>query len=786
MAGELSFLPVLAVVMIVAAATTILFNRLRQPVALGLLAAGLLIGPHTLNLPFLEGAGPTIATLADLGILFIMFTLGLEFHLGKLKKVGLVAFGAATLELLFMLFVGFTVGRAFGWATLDSLFLGAILAISSSSIIVNILTEMGKLDEESSHVLFAILIAEDVAAVVIITLLSGGVGSFGGAAFTDVTVALLKIAIFVAAAIVLGLVTVPWLVDRVRDLRSDMVLTITVLGLLFGLGLLAAALGLSLALGGFMAGALIAESRSHQEVGDRIAPLRDMFTAVFFVAVGLQIDPHLVAAYWFPILVITLVSILGKIVAGTFATFVAGYPPATALRVGIGLAMIGEFSFIIASLAGGLVEAPLFPIAVTVSAFTTFVTPALIRGSDGIVRGLDRVVPAPLRTYASLYGPWMQRLRADHRRRSSLLPGVPRGTGTRFLVYCLVLAALLLSANLLDRVAVSTFGNTILVPGDLRVALWVAIGLLVVPVGILAFHHLRLIIDGLTEAAIPERFGEEEVGGVAAALRATFWLAAFLGASLLLLAASGPFLPSGPLLAAALLVLAVSTFVFWGAVRRMHENVEGAVEGVLGAAPAKGRPSRGEVMQLLKQQYPWDAQLDSVVVPRGSVAADRRIRDLDLRRLTGASIVSITPKGGKARPVSPDPDMVLRSGDTLVLLGEREQLEAARKLILAPPPREPSSKKEAKGDGKALLLSESLLGEASALAGASLAEAGLREKAGVTVLGLKRGETTLTNPDPSVTLQAGDTLVLWGTSEDLAKARALIEGPAGPQKLPGP
>ncbi|HEY9509636.1 MAG TPA: cation:proton antiporter, partial [Verrucomicrobiae bacterium] len=364
----ITFLQDLAVVMIVAGIVTVIFHRFKQPVVLGYIIAGVIIGPHTPPYPLIHNED-TINTLSELGIILLMFSLGLEFSLRKLKQVGASALIAALLEILLLFWVGYEIGRLFGWAAMDSIFLGAMLSMSSTTVIIKVLAELGKMRERFSQLIFGVLIIEDILGIAMIALLSG-IAMTGTLSIGDVGATLGKLGAFLAVVLVAGLIAVPRLISYVARFKSNEMLIVTVLGLCFGVSLLAVKLGYSVALGAFIIGAVIAETREIHRIETLIEPVRDMFSAIFFVAIGLLIDPKMLITYWQPILVITLAVVIGKVVTCSFGAFVGGNDTRTSLRVGMGLAQIGEFSFIIASLGVTLkvTSSFLYPIAVAVSA----------------------------------------------------------------------------------------------------------------------------------------------------------------------------------------------------------------------------------------------------------------------------------------------------------------------------------------------------------------------------------------------------------------------------------
>src|SRR5688500_10866503 len=425
MHGE-AFLADLAIIMIVAGLVTIVFHRLRQPVVLGYIIAGLIFGPYSPPCKLVTNEHNSIDSLAQIGIVFLMFSLGLHFSLRKLARVGATAVIAATLEIVLMVLVGYQIGRMFGWSGMDSLFLGAMLSISSTTIIVKALADLGRAKERFAELIFGILIVEDILAIAMIALLSS-IAMTQTLALAAVLTTLLKLVIFLAVVLVLGLLIVPPLLRYVARFKSNEMLLIAALGLCFGVSLVAVKIGYSVALGAFLIGAIVAEAREAGKIETLIEPVRDMFSAVFFVAVGMMIDPKIMAPHWLPIVVITVAVVVGKVVACGIGTFLAGHDTRTSLRVGMGLAQIGEFSFIIAQLglSLGVTKDYLYPIAVTVSALTTLLTPYLIQASDPLVNMLERRRAAGgLMSYLEGYGQWLRGLndgrRGDHQVRKLL------------------------------------------------------------------------------------------------------------------------------------------------------------------------------------------------------------------------------------------------------------------------------------------------------------------------------------------------------------------------------
>lgn len=376
------FIQDLAAIMLVAGVTTILCHQFKQPIVLGYLIAGVLLGPYTPNFLFINDE-EIVHSLAQIGIIFLLFTLGLEFNLRKLYQVGRTAVITALGEIILMIWLGYIIGRFFGWSSFDSLFLGAILSISSTTIIVKALSDLGIKQQLFSQLIFGILIVEDIFAIVILALLSG-IAVTGTLDAGDFLITIAKLTGFLIVSLIVGIYSVPRLLNYIARFKSNELLLVTSLGLCFGFCLLVLKLNYSVALGAFIIGAIIAESKHHKAIEQLIDPLKDMFSAIFFVSVGLMFDISVLSQYYLAIIVITLAVIIGKIITCSLGVYITGHSRKTAVRVGMALAQIGEFSFIIAALGVSLkvTSSFLYPIAIAVSAITTLTTPYLIKYSD--------------------------------------------------------------------------------------------------------------------------------------------------------------------------------------------------------------------------------------------------------------------------------------------------------------------------------------------------------------------------------------------------------------------
>ena len=405
-----TFLENLALVLCTAAVTSFLFQRIRLPVVFGYLVAGMIVGPY-LPIP-LAADEKVLQALSELGVILLMFSLGLEFRLQKVAQIAGTSGLAALLETMTMVGLGYIVGHLLGFTQLESVFTGAIVAISSTTIIARAFDEnrvQGKLRE----IVFGILIVEDLIAIILIALLTA-IATGAGLSAWSLTITIVRLITFLVGLVLVGILIVPRFVKGIVRLERAESTLVGAIGIAFAAAFVAYAFGYSVALGAFIGGSLVAESGESARIERLVHPVRDMFVAIFFVSVGSLIDPRLVAAHWGAVLVLSGLVIVGKVIAVTAGSFITGNGLRYSIQTGMSLAQIGEFSFIIAGvgLAAGATRGFLYPVAVAVSAITTLFTPLLIRMAEPVAMLVDRKLPRPLQTSVALYASWIDRIRA--------------------------------------------------------------------------------------------------------------------------------------------------------------------------------------------------------------------------------------------------------------------------------------------------------------------------------------------------------------------------------------
>lgn len=403
----------LAVILAVAAVVTIIFRAIRQPLVLGYIIAGVIIGPHTPPFPLVEDL-PNIQALAELGVIFLMFSLGIEFSFRRLTRVGSTAVTTALVEVIGMLFVGYVAGRLLGWSETDSLFLGGMLSISSTTIILKAFEELGLSRRRFAETVFGVLIVEDLFAILLLVglpILAASRGGLGPELFW----ASVRLVVVIGSWIIAGVFLIPHVFRYARRWMSDETLTVASLGLCLLLVVLAAKFGYSAALGAFIMGSILAETEEVHRIEELVRPIRDLFGAVFFVSVGMLVDPSILVTYWLELLLIAGVTVVGKIITSGLGALLSGQPLKTSLQIGFSLAQIGEFSFIIATLGTtlGLTSDTVYPIGVAVSVLTTFLTPYLIRLSEPFTNGVVARVPSRVTAMLDRYSAWAQQPRTS-------------------------------------------------------------------------------------------------------------------------------------------------------------------------------------------------------------------------------------------------------------------------------------------------------------------------------------------------------------------------------------
>ncbi|MCK6446596.1 MAG: cation:proton antiporter [Planctomycetes bacterium] len=667
----------LALVLCAAALTSALFQRLRMPVVLGYLLAGLVVAP-------LVADRASVNTLSEIGVTLLVFSIGLEFRLGRLAKLAPTAGVIVALEVGLLFGLGYATAATLGWEPRERLFAGGVVSIASTMVVAKVLAGK-RVDKRLSELVLGILVFEDLAAIVLIAVLtavaSGAQLSGGG-----FVLGALGLVGFLAVALIGGLVLVPRFLRYVAGLGRKETTLLAGLGLCFALALLARHAGYSMALGAFLAGALAAESGEGKHLEHLIEPVRDMFAAVFFVSIGMLIDLGAARTEWLAILAFTAVVLVGKLVGVTAGAFLTGSGLHTSLRAALALVPLGEFSFILATIAVQVGSTRLLPIAVMVALITSTLAPTLVSRSSRIASAIDRRVPRRVQTFESLYRAWL----ADF--------GRARHAGTRWSE-----VRVLVGWILIDTAALAVLGvATALEHGRVESALQHTIGLsasnarlavlgsaaaLSTPFWIGMVRCTRGLGGWIAERAIPAQTQAraELVAPARRALIACVQLCVFAGVCGVLLAATHRFLPVWPTVGVASLLLVALGFVFWRSATDLQGHVTAGAHVLVEVLKTQHDPREDVSLDGMQALLPGMGSFASLRIDDGSPVVGRSLDEIGLHGATGCAVIAISRHGGGV--ISPRGRERLAVGDVLALAGTSDGLETARRL-LAPAARE--------------------------------------------------------------------------------------------------
>lgn len=681
MHGLDDFLQNLTIVLATAAVVAVLFQKLRQPVVLGYILAGLIIGPYV-PIPLVADRG-TVRALSEIGVIFLMFSLGLEFSIRKLIKVLPTAGVIVVIECALMLWFGYMAGRTLGWTALESIYAGAIVAISSTTIIIKAFAE-DRIRGPLSRIVFAILIAEDLIAILLLAVLPLASGPQTGTGWAMAEAAG-TLFMFLLTVIVGGALLIPRLMHVVLRLHRPELTLLACVGVALGVSLLAKMMGYSVALGAFLAGSLMAEASDEAYLDALIRPLRDIFAAIFFVSVGMMIDPALIVTYWPVILLFTAIVMIGKFSSVTVATFLTGSQSRLAIQTGMSLAQIGEFSFIIAGIgiASGAIGDFLLPIAVSVSALTTLTTPCLIRGSDPVAGWVDTHLPQPIQTFTQLYTGWIQKVRATPgpQLRRSRVKRLIRMIVIDTLIFATIIIGAALSIDVLaDRLIVwlgipAGLARSVGIAGAAALSLPFCIGI------IRCAHSLGLNLA--TQALPAQESGQVDLAATPRrVLVVSLQLLIVLAVGVPLLALTQPFLPSWHGAAVLAVILGILGIGFWRSTTHLQGHVRAGAEIVIEALNTTLDQHREPSILDLERYLPGLGTVTMIRLTDKSPVVGRTLTELNLRGRTGASVLAILH--GKASAVVPTGAEQLRAGDVLAITGTFDAVRACKELLFAP------------------------------------------------------------------------------------------------------
>lgn len=728
----------LGLILILAGITTVLFKILKQPVVLGYILAGLLVSPSITFLPDVTDSA-NIRIWADIGVIILLFNLGLEFSFKKLLKVGGSASITAIIEIGVMLLMGFAVGQALSWSLMDSIFLGGILSVASTTIILRAFEELNVKDKRFAQLVFGVLIIEDLVAVVLLVLLSTIAVSreFEG---TQMLVSILKLTFFLMLWFIAGIFFLPTFLRRAQRWLNDETLLVVSIGLCLMMVILASAAGFSPALGAFIMGSILAETTQAERIEHIIKPVKDLFGAVFFISVGMLIDLSILGHYVLPVVIITIIFMFFKVLMVTLGSIISGQPLKIAIHAGMSMGQIGEFSFLIATLGItlGVTSDFLYPIAVSISAVTAFCTPYMIKLAGPLYTQVDRLLPLKWKKALTRYSTGAQSVRTAN----------DWGTVLKaFLLHCIMFSMIILGIVLLFSNYIEPWVAAHITNGTTGVYITAAVCLLAIAPFIWALVMRKLEPEafahlwGIRSYRAPLMFLRVVRGGLA-----IFYIGIFLL----------NFFPA-TFAATVLVILITLALVFTNKIHAFYLRIENRFfVNFNDREIQQAKTSRRELA-------PWDAHIAQFTVPVGSPFTGMTLEEMALRERIGINIAMI--KRGEYYTISAPPRFErLYPGDKVLVIGTDEQLELFRKNM------EPRDQNDSVPlPSNEVVLKKLEVVDGSPLVGMSIRESGIREKTNGLVVGIERNNRRLLNPESTLTMDVGDKIWIVGDEQLIGK-----------------
>ena len=713
----------LGLILMTAGVAVLLFKKIRQPLVLGYLVAGFLAGPHFHFFPSVKDTH-NVEVWAEIGVIILLFSLGLEFSFKKLMKVGGSASITAICQITCMIGLGYLTGQLMGWSQMDSIFLGAILSISSTTIIIRAFEEVGVKSQKFVGIVFGALIIEDIVAILLMVLLSTIAVSqqFSG---MDLLTSTLKLVFFLILWFVSGIFFIPTLLRLAKKLLNEETTLIVSLALCLMMVILATKAGFSPALGAFIMGSIIAETTKAEKIEHLIKPVKDLFGAVFFVSVGMLINPETLVEYWLPVLIITLVTIFGKTASTTLGALISGQPLKQSVQAGMSLAQIGEFSFIIATLGMTLSVTSkfLYPIVVAVSAITTFTTPFLIRSSLSFYGVLEKIVPQGVLKKIEDYSYSTQTIKSESSWKIFLKANI-----IQIVIHSvIILGVILLASNYIIPDSGDSRWDHLLVTGVMFVI-------------ILPFLWALALRRVAGKAMEDIKRNRKYKGPVTFILFIRVCLALFYLGLLL-----NSFL--SPLVAVTALALMIGLgLAFPKKLQQIYYYLENHFIKNLNSREISERIRRRSELT------PWDGHMAIFEIPAESSMAGKTLNELHLREDIGINI-AIIKRGDKSINVPPRNEIVYPK-DTLYIIGTDEQIKKFEEYLTQSRQLEPEQQGEVVLD-KIQLTNQDMIGK-------SIRDAQLREKTKGLVVGIERNNERILNPESHILLKKNDIVWLVG------------------------
>ncbi len=751
----------LGIIMLVAGAISLLCKWMKQPVVLGYIVAGLLAGPYVCGSSWVDVE--SAETWGQVGVIFLLFSLGLEFSFKKLLQMGSTAFIGCITIVVGMMSVGFLLGRLMGWNEMNALFLGGMLCMSSTTIVFKALDDLGLRQQKFAGICFGILVVEDLFAVVLMVLLASIAvkQQFDG---QEMLWQVAKLAGYLLFWFVAGIMLIPTLLRRSKRFLNDETMTIVALGLCLGMVLLAKGAGFSEALGAFVMGSILAETVDCERIEHLMSPIKNLFGAIFFVSVGMMISPATLAEYWLPITLLTLTVILGQILFASLGIVLSGQPLKVAMQSAFALTQVGEFAFIIAQFGEsiGVTEKFLYPVVVAVSVITTFLTPYTLRLAAPAYEWVEKKMPLRVRTLLDRLSEGKSTL-SQQTLMQVLLKKVAI-TVSIYSIVCIFIITFyfqLLSNWIVEGV------NALLPDGFSWVGRLTALLMLLLVLGSFIY---KIVSKHLRSAESRKLWNDGSYRR--ASLIALFVARLLLGMGFVVFCIARYFtLTTGFLIGIALLT--VLMMLFSKKIHRQSKYIETKFMTNLSARERERDKNRAVKRELEVALLSYDLHLADFELSPSSVYCGKMLMELDLRRTCGVNVVriirgglNVNIPGGRERLYPHDRIVVAGSDEQIRLF--QQQLDNADNEGEAQIARQGMDTRRT-----AVSLEQLVVMSEMPFCGKSLAESKIREIAQCAVLGIEHEGETIMNPDASVILNEGDLLILAGEAEKIKSLLSL-------------
>lgn len=743
----------LCIIMLTAGITSLLFKFFKQPVVLGYIVAGMIAGPYMCGQSWI-GDEKSVDMWGEIGVLFLLFAMGLEFSFKKLLQVGSTALIAAGTIVVGMMSAGFLLGRLLGWDEINSLFLGGMLCMSSTTIVFKAIEDMNLGGHKFAKVAFGILIVEDLFAVVLMVLLSSIAVNkqFAG---TQLLMEIGKLIAYLVLWFVVGIAIIPTFLKKFRKHLNDETLTIFAIGLCLGMVLLAIGAGFSSALGAFVMGSVLAETIEAERIEHLVLPIKNVFGSIFFVSVGMMINPDLLLQYWLPIVIITFTVIIGQITFASIGTLLSGQSLKVSLQTGFTLVQIGEFAFIIADFGqtAGVTESSLYPIVVAVSVITTFLTPFIMRLSGPAETYLNKHLSPGIKLFLENYTQRKNTVSSDsvwkaYLRKvaiTMLISGII--TAFIYLIFFQTICPFILSK--------STWLETFLNPDTASLVMKIIALIIVIGSCSPFIYNIASRHRNSKEA----RVLWNSSNGHKAWLAGLLLLRMLIGVGVVSYAIVRIFtLTSGMLIGISLLLIVI--IMMSRSVKSRSKGMEEQFNKNLTAREVSAAKRRPVTKAFESSLLPYDIHISTFTLPQESTFSGRTLSQLNVRKHSGVSIVRII-RGGVFTNI-PGGSKHVYPGDQIVVAGSDEQIDKFKQMI------DSSIKHEEEDIARAHVTLESFtLEEGNPLIGSTIFDSAIRDKAHCIVMGIKRGDDYIMNPEPQVVLEKDDTIIVAGETERL-------------------